>query len=173
MNAILAAALEAAKAELTREITVPEAPFEFGSDLSCVTDIDELGTELAHNDPRCVWEYLLRRWTTKPDTLRDEPGWGIDAREWVNKGVTERELTGYADQLRVEGEDDDRIQSIEIEPTWIPQTSKLSFAVRVVSADPTIASFSGTFALTQAGTVESTFDGAGYAPLPSVSVPYA
>jgi hypothetical protein len=164
----LQTALDSVLAELTQDVSVPEAPFEFGSDLSCISDIDNRATELAQNDPRIIWEYLCRRWTTRRGILGpDAPDWGIDAREWVNKGATLSQLAGYADQLRVEGEDDDRIASLEIVPSYTTQTRSLSFRVHVVTADPTTVDFDGTFALPQTGEVTATLDAP---PLPDVTI---
>ena len=148
MNALVQASIAEQIATLQRVVDAPVAPFGYGTDLSCVTDLAE---DLAEVDPtsnQAIAEALIRRLITPRGGLPDDPDYGFDLRGLLNRGVTLAELRAVTGQARSEVRKDDRVADAKVSAAFCLQGSTLSVSVEVTPADVDNDTFSFTFALT-------------------------
>jgi hypothetical protein len=86
---------------------------DYGSDLSCVQDLD----------PRCIVvtgrrllaEAVARRWITPRGGLIDDPNYGTDVTAYINDDVKPRDLATLASAMSQEAEKDERVNSCDID----------------------------------------------------------
>jgi hypothetical protein len=140
-------------AALTPVVTTPAAPFGYGADLSCVSDLTETMDEIDPFSPRALGEALARRLDCPRGGLPDDADYGIDLRDMLNVGLTTAEIRALAAQIRTELLKDDRVDAIRVEVAPAPNGSSLRIALVVTPVDPQIGVFSMTLAATTAGVV--------------------
>lgn len=120
---------------------------DFGSDLSCATDITADAAELAGDDPRIVAESDVRRLTTDRSTLPDDPDFGWNLEQLIQKPMTPAEVATVAGQVRGELIKDDRHETLNVWTTG-QTTSNLIVHVRGTTAK---GPFRLVMAITDAG----------------------
>lgn len=136
-------------AELTRIVPEPVAPFGYGRDLSCTTELDANLAEVDPNSTRAIAEALLRRYITPAGSLEDDPDYGEDIRGAESRGVSTAELLALASRLRNEGQKDDRVDYLEVSVSSasdVLRTRELDISIRVHPRDPSQPDFSMTLA---------------------------
>ncbi len=100
-------------ARLTRLVPTPLAPFGYGVDLSCVTDLTE---DMAEVDPfsyQGIAESVLRFLISDRDSIPDAPGRGHNLRRLLNRAMTALELQAEEGLIETELEQDDRITAAD------------------------------------------------------------
>lgn len=153
MSTIVKDSIAAQIATLTAEVDAPTEPFGYGTDLSCVTDLDP---DLAEVDPAsttAIAQALLRRLITPRGSLPDDPDYGYDLRGLLNRGVTANDLRSITSQARNECRKDDRVTDVDIDATFTLGASQLDVSITVTPADPATDTFSFTFAITDTDAV--------------------
>jgi len=90
----------------TVAVVAPSAD-EFGSDLSCVDDLDELMVEVS--GPTALVQALVRRLSTPRGALYDSPDYGLDLREYLHKAQTLVDLDGIPGAVRAELKKEERL----------------------------------------------------------------
>lgn len=153
MNAIVQAALDAQIATLAREVDTPVAPFGYGTDLSCITDLTEDLAEVDPNSTQAIAKALIRRLITPRGALPDDKDYGYDLRGLLNQGTTLAQLRSAGGQARSECRKDDRVSDVQVTASFTLGTSTLSVSIEVTPADPQLDTFSFTFALTDTSAV--------------------
>ncbi len=92
---------------------------DFGSDLSCVHDLD----------PRCIVvtgrrllaEAIVRRWITPRAGLIGDPDYGTDITAYINDDVSPRDIATLKSVMSQEAEKDERVNSCDISVEVPPQ----------------------------------------------------
>lgn len=146
---ILLDTIAAETAQLQRLVPVPVAPFGYGVDLSCVSDLTPTMAEVDAFSPLGVAQACARRLQTQRGTLADDLAYGLDVRGMLNTGVTASELRDMQGQIRSELLKDDRIADLAASVS-MPSTNALTVQIRITPADPNASSFSFTLAVTSA-----------------------
>ena len=92
---------------------------DYGSDMSCVDDLDAMMTDLdgVADGPTVVAQAIYRRITTPRGMVIDAPDYGIDVAALLHKGMTRAELLGVAGVVRKEIMKDDRVASVDVVAT--------------------------------------------------------
>jgi hypothetical protein len=114
--------------------TAPDVPL-YGSDLQCTDDLTEDMTERDGADPLLVAEHFYRMLRTPRGTLVDAPASGIDLRSSLSKGLTQQGLALLRDQIAAQAEDDDRIDSVNVQIVPSDDGSELEITVGGVLSD--------------------------------------
>jgi hypothetical protein len=149
MNAIVEAAIDAEIAALARVVETPTAPFGFGADLSCDSDLDP-ARELGGFDPLVLGQAIVRRLDCPRGALPGDPDYGIDLRAMVNRGTTADTIRALGAQIRAELTKDDRIDRVTVTVTPSPTGTSLRVQLGITPVDPAIGGFSLTLAVTSA-----------------------
>jgi hypothetical protein len=148
MSAIVKTLIAAEIAKLTRETDAPSAPFGYGRDLSCVDDVTEALDEVDPFSYQGIAEAVIRRLTCPRGGLPDDPDYGIDLRSHLNRGTTQRELQLLVLSIAGELRKDDRIDSATATVSIAGGGSRIDVAIIIAPADPDLATFTLTFAVT-------------------------
>jgi hypothetical protein len=158
-NSTFNSAFSTQLAELTRIVAVPTGPLGYGTDLSCVTDLDPLLVEVDPNSPAAIVEAVIRRFTTPRGSLIDDPDYGLDIRSVLNRGMTQRDLRALAGALRGEAQKDDRVALADVQLTVSLPTREASVQVFITPEDSNLRDFSFTFAVTDGDVLRVTING--------------
>jgi hypothetical protein len=139
-------------ATLTRVTPTPTAPFGYGSDLSCIEDLTDDMEELDPFSVRGIGEAVIRRLITQRGTLQDDPEYGHDVREYLNRGMTTADIGDAQTTIRNEIAKDDRVADSSVTLRLETLTS-LTVSIVLTPADPNITPFALTFAVTDGAVV--------------------
>jgi hypothetical protein len=151
MNATVADAIAAYVAELEAVAETPLAPFGFGTDIACTTDIPETFPDVDPSSTRALGEALVRRLDCPRGALPDDADYGIDVRSMLNTGATSTEIRTLAGRIRAELSKDDRVDSVAVTVTVLTSNaSEIRIEILVVAVDPSLGRFSLTLAATPA-----------------------
>jgi hypothetical protein len=151
-NAIIDAAIAAELAALTERVAdVPAPPLGYGTDLSCVTELDNDCAEVDPQSRVAVAQAITRRLTTPRGALIDDPDYGYDVRQFANRGTTQLELRAVADQCRGEAVKDDRVRDAAITAIYDAAERRLTVSAQLDCADPLLGVFSLTFGVDATG----------------------
>lgn len=123
-------------AELARVVAMPTGDLGFGSDLSCTDDLTANMLEIPGDSPLAVAQANFRRLTTARGTVPDDPDYGLDVREFLNHGLTQKSLQEIPGQVRGELGKDDRNDraSLTVEMTIGPDFKSFELMVRAQAA---------------------------------------
>lgn len=138
--------LAAELAVLTEEIAAPVEPFGFGSDLSCVTDLDSNLSEVAGDSPLGMAQAAIRRLITDRGSLIDDPDYGFGLISLLNRPLTAAELRSMPARMSLELEKDDRVAESSVEIAFAGTTLRVKILLEHV--DPAVADIDFTFAVT-------------------------
>lgn len=147
---IVRTTIDAELALLERIAPSPSAPFGYGADLICTTDLTAQMDEVDPTSTRALAEALLRRLDTPRGALPDDADYGRDLRAMVNRGVTTDDVRAIAGQVRSELEKDDRVDAARVIVTPAADGSRLRVQCWVTPVDPRIGGFTMTLAVTSA-----------------------
>lgn len=153
MNATVQATISAELAKLAPLVETPVEPFGYGSDLSCVGDLDPNARELDGFDRLVLAEALIRRITTTRGSLPGDADYGIDVRSYLNRGTDVNELRNISDRVQLELLKDDRIVRAQVTATFAANFLELDLDIRITPLDPSVGGFSLTLAVTSADAV--------------------
>ncbi len=135
---------------LERVAPTPSAPFGYGTDLSCTSDLSEGLLEVDPFSTRALAEALMRRLDTPRGALVGDPNYGYDLRAALNRGVTEQDVRAIAANVRAEIEKDDRVDFAAVTVTPSADGSTLRVQLVITPVDPSIGGFTLTLAVTSA-----------------------
>ena len=130
-------------------------PLGYGIDLDCSTDCTDDFAEVDPQSPRAIVQALIRRYTTRRGTI-DDKEYGLDVRAFCNRGVTLDELRSLSTMMSAEARKDDRVESARVTVESSLVTHRLDCVVVIEPADPRLAEFTLTFAVTSAGVLVDT-----------------
>lgn len=148
MNDTVQAAIDAELAKIEPVITHAVAPFGYGSDMSCDSDVDENARELDGFDPLVLAQAIVRRLDCPRGALPDDPGYGIDLRSRINKGMTAEDVRALGGQIRGEVLKDDRVSTLSVVMRPNSTGSLIQVELAVQPIDATIGSFTLTLSAT-------------------------
>lgn len=138
---------------LERLEPTPLAPFGYGQDLDCTTDISEDLLEVDPSSRTALAQALLRRLSCPRGRLPDDPTYGFDLRGMLNRGTDAAALRDLAGQVKGEVLKDDRIDGADVTTTYTSQTRTLDVLIWVSPIDPALGEFSLTLAVTDGETL--------------------
>lgn len=159
MNPTFEAAYAAELATMTRVVDAPTGELGYGTDLSCVTDVDAALAEVDPQSPRAVAEAIIRRFITPRGGLIDDDDYGQDVRGHLNRGMTYRDLRALSGALQSEAQKDDRVLAAEVDLRADTRTNVMLVHVTLTLADPSDRTFSFVFAVTSGEVLEVTING--------------
>lgn len=132
--------IDAEIAQLQRLVPLQVAPYGYGSDLSCATDLTE---DMAETDPESVQgiaEMLVRFLTVERDSVPDAPGRGFNIYRLVREGQTPESIRTAQAQIVNEATEDDRIETATCTIT-VAGLKKLDINVRCTPVDKALGNF--------------------------------
>lgn len=116
--------------------TATTALTQYGSDLSCITDIDGSGLEVTGR--RVLSQALARRIISPRGCLVDDPNYGTDLTTYINADIPRGGEGRIASQADAEFRKDERV---------ISSLTTASFLAGVVTLSTTITDGAGPFSL--------------------------
>lgn len=149
MNATVQAALTTGLAALTETSTLPEAPYGYGCDISCESDIDPRMDEVT-NSALVLAQHCVRRLDT-PTGLPDDDDWGMSLANYCNRPTTRQELYELEGEIVAELVDDDRVDEVHAAVEASTDCSTLTVVLRIVPLDPLANDFSLTLSVSDVG----------------------
>lgn len=152
---MVSTAFDAQIADLTagpRAALVPLPPFNYGSDLSCVTDCDAEFSELSGDDPLGIAQRVARRFLTPRGALLDDSDYGLDLRGYCNRGVTQQDLRSLQSRCVAEAQKEETVGSITVNVSTTSANS-LSVSAQITPADPSVAPFTFVLAVSSETTL--------------------
>lgn len=134
---------------LPRLALTPLAPFGYGVDLLCVTDIDDNLTEVDPDSTLGMAQDAYHRITTTRGTNPDDQDYGRNLFEYLHRGATPADLLAMGGELEGELSKDDRFDLVTVA---VVATSKVPLAlnvtVEITPKDPTAQTFAFLVAVT-------------------------
>lgn len=140
-------------AELTRVAEAPAAPWGYGSDLSCTSDLTETMEEVDGLSIVALSQAILRRLDCPRGALPDDADYGLSLPSYCNRGVTAADVRALAGQIGSEVTKDDRVDRAVVVVTPSPTGSSLSVKLTITPVDPRVGGFSLTLAATSAAVI--------------------
>jgi hypothetical protein len=110
---------------MSNDVFDPLLGANFGTDVSTYHDMDLDGTFSLIGGSRLLFEYALRRLEADPGDLEEVPDWGVGIYNQINGPMGNRDLERLASRISVQLADDDRIQSVDVVPSFNHQTRTL------------------------------------------------
>jgi hypothetical protein len=144
-------AIAAELALLEREVDTPVAPFGYGTDVSCTTDLDPRLASVDQNSTQGIAEAIVRRLDCPRGALPDDDDYGFDVASLLNTGLTTTQINALAGQVRAEITKDDRVASATVRLTPSADGTELELDINVVPADPNTSQFSMVLAVSDGG----------------------
>lgn len=119
-------------AQLTPAVGVPplESDLGYGRDLFCTTSVTDDLREVDPFSAEGIAQTLFRFLLSVRETTPDAPGRGLGVQGWVSAGVTFNQLRAYGSMVRGEADQDDRIESTEVDVTL--EGSRVAPSLRIV-----------------------------------------
>lgn len=131
-------------------VPTPQAPFGYGRDLVCRSDLTEDMRETDQNSPESIIDWCFRVLTTGRNTIPDAPGQGFDVSRLINVERTRQSIAEIEGEIRNEIDQDDRIERSEVSVAF-NNSDKLFISFRIFPEDVSTPDFSFTFALDTSG----------------------
>ena len=132
MSELVQRAIIQGLAALKTTSTVPRPPFGYGSDLWCENDLHPTMAEVT-DSALVIAQYAVRRLSTPPGSLPDDPEWGLDLSTYCNRPTMSRELALLEGEIESELIDDDRVD--EVRARVSSSGESLSVRLRIIPAD--------------------------------------
>jgi hypothetical protein len=102
------------------------------------------------NSALVIAQYAIRRLSTPPGSLPDDPEWGLDLSTYCNRPTTARELAALEGEVESELIDDDRLGEVRAHVSSTGEN--LSVRLRVIPVDAS-KSFTLTLSVSKIGTL--------------------
>jgi hypothetical protein len=125
------------------------APYGYGCDIWCESDVDPLWREVS-DDALVLAQHCVRRIDT-PNGLPDDDVWGLSLADYCNRPTTRRELDALEGAIVAELVDDDRIDEVHAVVEASTDCTTLTVTLRIVPVDPLVGDFSLTLSASDAG----------------------
>jgi len=109
----------------------------YGQDTSCTTGLGKFDLQIV--GPKVVSQRLVRRWTTPRGALAligDDPDFGWDVRQYINRKMTSLDLSTAQIQLQNEALKDEEVQSCLVVLSFVGNALTISATV-TLSNGPT------------------------------------
>jgi hypothetical protein len=148
MNDVVQAALASGLAALETTSSTPVAPFGYGCDISCASDVDPRMSEVA-DSALVLAQHCTRRLDT-PSGLPDDDNWGLSLSDYCNRPTTRRELDELEGKIVTELVDDDRVGEVHAAVEASTDCATLTVTLRIVPVDQS-ADFTLTLSASDAG----------------------
>ncbi len=145
--------IAAETALLPKLVPTPLAPFFYGTDLSCTSDLDARMRETNPESPEGIVEACIRFLTTDRDSIPDAPNRGWNVIRLLNRGTSLHELREGEGQVMNELNQDDRIDRSEASLSYDLSTERLVIRFRIFPERSDIQPFDYVFAVDQSGAV--------------------
>lgn len=149
MNAIVQAAINASIADIEVTSSVPTAPFYYGSDVSCESDVDARWSEVS-DSALVLAQHCVRRLDT-PTGLPDDGSWGLSLSIYCNRPTDRSELHGLEGTISAELRKDDRVYDVGVTVDTSNNYTTLTVELRIVPIDPMTEDFSLTLSVSDVG----------------------
>ncbi len=108
-------------------------PADFGSDISCVTDIDISGRSITGN--RLVSESVARRWITPRGRLIRYPNYGFDITGYLNSDVSPADIAEIQAMSAQEALKDERVLRAKVAAAFDAPTGSLQINAEITTAN--------------------------------------
>ena len=151
MTDVVRDAIATELADVERVASTPVAPFGYGSDLSCTSDLTDGMVEV--EGFVVLGEALARRLDCPRGALPDDGTFGLSLSEYLNTGTTALELRELGSKVRGELKKDDRVATVRVTVTPSPTGQSMAVQIVVVPVDQTIGKFALTLGVTSSGVV--------------------
>jgi len=151
MNTTVQAAITEMIADLEVTSSVPSAPYGYGSDISCTTDVEVHWAEIS-NTALIIAEHCVRRIDT-PNGLPDDDSWGISIADYCNRPTTLKEISELEGRVVSELIDDDRIDDLRVSIEVSSDFTTLTLRARVVPYDPLVGDFTLLLSVSDTGVI--------------------
>ena len=129
---------------LTQLVQFPASPFQYGSDISCDTDLDGSLGEVDQGSMLGLSQALVRRLDCPRGENPDDPNYGIGLRQMLNVGTVDSDINKLAGQIRIELLKDDRVESLRVQVVPTNNGKNLAVSLQVVAVDPNTQTFTLT-----------------------------
>lgn len=128
-------------------VAAPTGDLGFGTDLSCVDDLTYDMAEIDGDTALAVAQSNYRRITTPHGSVPDDPDYGMDIRQFLQRGLTRNSVIEIPGAVRGELEKDDRnkVESLSVAMTPAVDLKSFDLDIRGETAD---APYSLTLAVT-------------------------
>lgn len=153
MSTLVKARIDEEVALLERTVDTPTAPFGYGTDISCDSDVDELARDVDGFTTLALAQAAVRRLDCPRGALPDDANYGIDLRSYLNRPTTSQELLALGGQVRNELKKDDRIDTVTVRTETFNAGTEMRLKIAIRPFDPRLGGFSLTLAVTSAGIV--------------------
>ena len=150
MSEIVKDAIAASLALLEQATDFPVAPFGYGSDISCDSDV---APDVAEVDPfstLALAEAIVRRLDCPRGQLPDDKDYGISIRAYANRGTTDAEIQSLAGQIQNEILKDDRVSALTVSVRPDSRGTNLLIILAIQPVDPLLGGFTLTLSATSA-----------------------
>lgn len=152
MNDTVSTAIATHLAELERVTATPAAPFGYGTDVSCTSDLSPTLELVDPFSTRSIGEAIVRRLDCPRGALVDDADYGIDVSSFCNEPMTRQEIDALAGKIRAEVTKDDRIASAVVRVTSTPTGDELAISIVATPTD-SARSFELVLAVTSADVI--------------------
>lgn len=151
-------AIEQERLTLTRSNDTPVAPFGYGADLSCLSDVGPNFEEIDPFSTQAILESSVRRLDTPRGSLPDggdpeDLEYGYDLVGKLNHPMTVLDRAETEGRASSEVEKDDRVRSASVTILSFDLGRRMRISITIQPVDPNLDEISGTFAITPEGTV--------------------
>lgn len=155
MSEIVKAGIAAELALLSQLVDFPSAPFGYGTDVSCDSDVDPLVRDVNGFTTLALAEAIVRRLDTPRGSLPDDKNYGISVPSYLNSGRTAQGIRQLAGQIRAEVLLDDRVQSltVRVAPNSVGSDLRIELLVEPIDALLGAGSFTLTLSASDVGLV--------------------
>lgn len=149
MNTTVEDAIADSIADLEQVSSFPVAPFGYGGDLWCESDLDARMNEVS-DSALVIAQMCVRRLDT-PSGLPDDDDWGISISEYCNRPTDRAELYNLEGEIVTELSDDDRIEEVKASVQPSSDYTTLTVEIRVVPAEYRDEAFTMTLTASDSG----------------------
>lgn len=160
MSNVVRTAIAAELALLEPVVELPAAPFGYGSDLSCDSDLTATMEEVDGSTTLALAQALFRRLDTPRGSLPDDKTYGIDLRSYCNRATSTAEIRELGARVRTELTQDDRVDAVSVVVTPATDGSSLAVQIGVTPVDPALGPFAMALAVTSSTVVLEAMVGA-------------
>lgn len=148
---ILSDAIAAETAVQARLVPVQVEPFEYGTDLSCVSDLTPRLDEVDPNSVQGMGESIVRFLTSERDSIPDAPGRGWNIYRLLAANLSPSGIANAQRAIESEITQDDRYDNAVATVSYVGKTAIIN--VRVTPVDLALGPFDLIVAVPEDGTI--------------------
>lgn len=143
--------IAAETAALTPVATTPSDATGYGIDLVCRDDLTATMRETRTDTIESLAQDLYHRQITPRGSLPDDPDWGIDVLDLLNRGATPQHIAAVPLIVAAELRRDDRVRDVTVTAEFDGTT--LALTELIEPEDPTLTPFSLIVSVTDGATL--------------------